>query len=477
MLVEGVPRVVCGVTDRTTCQEVVVALAQALGRPGRYTMREKYKECERSVTPNEHILESLGKHGQQVRDVQLTLLHNGPSLWEELSSANGSKYPPCAQMRKSVAGSRAPKDSGSLSLHRQSLPPLSRIRQQVEKQPEEIKQPKRKSLTLMEGARGWLGSLGRRTGMHQSGENKGINKDKRNSSSLEGSISAAIDPQQLSRAWGPKGQTSTVYQRASCCIGEQRRDTDSKHYEKRPEEDTRNGNAEELQKDNASKTEDEKIQLREAIKHQLAILQELQLKIMSTDSQIMELEEQQQSKQKAQQRITEEELEQIQFWENELKAEEVHEKDLQGQFLEMKERAVECKAKLEDYKQKMQGLHFPDVQKASPEQQESAPMIRGVTPSPSKQITTVPNEAPSQTRSNLSSDVSSGRKLPPREDSDLPSAAVPQSQTKERRPTGPKELREWWSRWTEAHCPKTDTKQTVVVHRSELTVHLGGTRV
>lgn len=29
--VDGVPRVVCGVTEETTCQEVVIALAQALG--------------------------------------------------------------------------------------------------------------------------------------------------------------------------------------------------------------------------------------------------------------------------------------------------------------------------------------------------------------------------------------------------------------------------------------------------------------
>lgn len=29
--VEGVPRVVCGVTEKTTCQEVVIALAQSLG--------------------------------------------------------------------------------------------------------------------------------------------------------------------------------------------------------------------------------------------------------------------------------------------------------------------------------------------------------------------------------------------------------------------------------------------------------------
>lgn len=31
MSVNGVPRMVCGVTEDTTCQEVVLALAQALG--------------------------------------------------------------------------------------------------------------------------------------------------------------------------------------------------------------------------------------------------------------------------------------------------------------------------------------------------------------------------------------------------------------------------------------------------------------
>lgn len=30
--VDGVQRIVCGVTEMTTCQEVVIALAQALGK-------------------------------------------------------------------------------------------------------------------------------------------------------------------------------------------------------------------------------------------------------------------------------------------------------------------------------------------------------------------------------------------------------------------------------------------------------------
>lgn len=36
MWVDGVQRVVCGVTEATTCQEVVIALAQAIGEETQY---------------------------------------------------------------------------------------------------------------------------------------------------------------------------------------------------------------------------------------------------------------------------------------------------------------------------------------------------------------------------------------------------------------------------------------------------------
>uniref|UniRef100_A0A8C5DAF7 Ras association domain family member 11 n=1 Tax=Gouania willdenowi TaxID=441366 RepID=A0A8C5DAF7_GOUWI len=79
VFVDGIQRVVCGVTEDTTCQDVVLALAQALGQPGRYTLREKFKDFERCMTPDEHLLETLERYGEQAKDVQLTLLHNGPS--------------------------------------------------------------------------------------------------------------------------------------------------------------------------------------------------------------------------------------------------------------------------------------------------------------------------------------------------------------------------------------------------------------
>uniref|UniRef100_W5KJ69 Ras association domain family member 11 n=1 Tax=Astyanax mexicanus TaxID=7994 RepID=W5KJ69_ASTMX len=166
--VEGIQRIVCGVTENTTCQEVVIALAQAL-RTGRYTLREKFKEYERNVTPDERLLGSLEKYGQQAREVQLTLQHLGPSLGDWTNK-------PRAQLRRADVGGRVRRGSGVTGLHRQSLPPLSRLRMNSEPPAEDLKRPKRKSLTLMEEAWGWLENLGR-SGKQQLGRDKGKSKE------------------------------------------------------------------------------------------------------------------------------------------------------------------------------------------------------------------------------------------------------------------------------------------------------------
>lgn len=45
--VDGVQRVVCGVTEATTCQEVVIALAQAIGEcPLNYDSKDIFQRIE-----------------------------------------------------------------------------------------------------------------------------------------------------------------------------------------------------------------------------------------------------------------------------------------------------------------------------------------------------------------------------------------------------------------------------------------------
>ncbi|KAK7884823.1 hypothetical protein WMY93_027946 [Mugilogobius chulae] len=318
VIVNGLPRVVCGLTKDTTCQEVVIALAQALGQPGRYTLREKFKDFERCMTPSEHVLETLERYGELARDVQLTLVHNGPAGTDQMLRGKLGRYQPCLQLRRKDPGTRLRRGSSSLSLHQQSLPPLAELEQL-----EEIKRPKRKSLTIMEEAWEWLENLG-------------------------------------------KGR----------CTGQQ----------------------------------------------------------------ILDIEEQQRlrnAEEEAQQRATEEELEQILFWENELKAETGHEKDLQREFLEMKDGVAECKVQ-------MQGLDFSIYQhKYKTSDQELSKELKKV---------------------GVFDCVAPNRMLQSGKEGSPPHALVAPSQIKGRRPTGPSELREWWTRWSQAQ-----KAQNKVIHRSELT--------
>ncbi|MEE6498533.1 hypothetical protein FKM82_003148 [Ascaphus truei] len=84
--VDGVPRVVCGVSEQTSCQDVVIALAQAIGQTGRYILIQTLRDKERQLLPHEKPLEFLAKCGQYANDVHFILRRTGPSLAERPSS-------------------------------------------------------------------------------------------------------------------------------------------------------------------------------------------------------------------------------------------------------------------------------------------------------------------------------------------------------------------------------------------------------
>ncbi|XP_035512489.1 ras association domain-containing protein 8 [Morone saxatilis] len=474
--VDGIPRVVCGVTEETTCQEVVIALAQALGQSGRYTLREKFKDFERCMTPNERLLETLEKYGEQAREVQLTLLHNGPSVWDEMSRTKVGRYQPCPPLRRKDPGTRMRRGSGSLSLHRQSLPPLSGSRQETEQQKEDLKRPKRKSLTLMEEALEWLESLGKGK-VYSTACDKESSKrtDKRNCTSLDFSLAVDKDYSgrtSRSKVRGQKSLKSNLDSQTSCCMGSQTKGKESKHSRK-----TQQAKSDGLFSSSCAANEDEKNCLRETIICQLSCLQDLQVQIARVDKQIFELEEKQRAKkdeEEAKERMAEEEMEQIKFWENELKAEEGYETDLQHQFLEMRAKAIECKHKLEEYRHKMQGLDFFATQNVAQKESEMVSKV-GANATTATGISAVSTKDLKR-QSDPDGDVNINRKFLPREDLNPPYALVPPSQIKERRPTGPTELREWWTRWSEAQGSQSQTKKKVI-HRSELTIYLGSTKV
>lgn len=459
---------VCGLTEDTTCQQVVIALAQALGQPGRYMLREKFKDFERYMMPNECLLETLEKYGEQVKEVQLTLIHNGPSVWDEMSRAKVGRYQPCPPLRRKDVATKMRRSSGSLSLHRQSLPPLNCLREEMEQQKEDVKRPKRKSLTLMEDAWEWLESLGKGKVYSTAGDKESTKKtDKRNRMSLDVSLTVCKDNSgRSSKVRGQKTLSSELDHQTSCCLGSQTREKESKHSKKSQEI-----KAIDQSSSSTAQTEDEKNRLSKTIAQQLSCLHDLHIQIARVDQQIFELEQRQKvrkTEEEAQQRAVEEELEQIKFWENELKAEEGYEQELQRQFLEMRAKAVDCKAKLEDYRCKIEGFGFQNAPQEDSEKKSS--------PNTVCHVSTVCTLDLNQQQSHPHPDVNINRKLLPRVDGSPPHALVTPSQIKERRPTGPTELREWWTRWSEGQSSKSQNKNKVL-HRSELTIYLASTKV
>lgn len=75
--VEGIQRIVCGVTENTTCQDVVYALAHATGKTGRFTLIERWRNNERLLAPQEHPLKVVSKWGEYSSEVQLILQRSG----------------------------------------------------------------------------------------------------------------------------------------------------------------------------------------------------------------------------------------------------------------------------------------------------------------------------------------------------------------------------------------------------------------
>ncbi|KAM5248539.1 ras association domain-containing protein 7 [Ctenodactylus gundi] len=84
--VDGIQRVVCGVSEQTTCQEVVIALAQAIGQTGRFVLVQCLREKEWQLLPQECPVGAQATCGQSASDVQFVLRRTGPCLTGRPSS-------------------------------------------------------------------------------------------------------------------------------------------------------------------------------------------------------------------------------------------------------------------------------------------------------------------------------------------------------------------------------------------------------
>ncbi|XP_076578704.1 ras association domain-containing protein 8b [Chaetodon auriga] len=284
--VDGVQRIVCGVTEFTTCQEVVIALAQAIGRTGRYTLIEKWRETERHLAPHENPVVSLNKWGQYASDVQLILQRTGPSVSERPTSDGQARVP-------------------ERGFYRQSLPPLAKLRPSGADRSLKRREPKRKSLTFTGGTKSLRDIFGKsRDAEAKQPQQRGVSLNLRRVGG-DGVASVPGSPaRELSRLVHlQRDKLQALESRLLGCEAELR------DWEESGGEANEGGNLEE----------------------ELLLLEQ---QVRRNDS----------------------EMEEEEFWQNELQIEQESERQLRQQLAELQGGVRDCEAKLSEYLARIQNM-------------------------------------------------------------------------------------------------------------------------
>ncbi|XP_004571892.1 ras association domain-containing protein 8 isoform X3 [Maylandia zebra] len=121
--VEGVVRVVSGLSLNTSCQDVVIALAQAIGQTGRYILILKLRGNERHLVADDCPLQHLAQLGQLATEVQFVLRRTGPSLSEGPDTpANERRLPLSRPSEPEPLKRREPQKALTFSLDPSTLP-------------------------------------------------------------------------------------------------------------------------------------------------------------------------------------------------------------------------------------------------------------------------------------------------------------------------------------------------------------------
>ncbi|XP_063072946.1 ras association domain-containing protein 8b isoform X2 [Engraulis encrasicolus] len=358
--VDGVQRIVCGVTEVTTCQEVVIALAQAIGRTGRYTLIEKWRETERHLAPHENPVASLNKWGQYASDVQLVLQRTGPSL---------SERPTSEGMPPGVGGGGVPPRVPERGLYRQSLPPLAKLRPAgLSDRSLKRREPKRKSLTFTGGSRGLRDIFGK--GHHQQQHQQQQQQQGHHhhhhhplhhraatpiahayqpgSVTLTQARNGALTPIPIPMAApSPTQELSRLVHLQQEKLRSLESCLQSCQAEMQAWMDTGNANHADHHR---LKEEDEEV-LVETEEEVAAAEEEERRAAMREDE-----EEQELLRLEQQLRRNEAEMQEEEFWENELQIERESERQLREQLLELRARVGECEARLSEYAARIQGM-------------------------------------------------------------------------------------------------------------------------
>ncbi|KAF1747865.1 hypothetical protein GCK72_024331 [Caenorhabditis remanei] len=148
--IDGLERSVSGVTENTTCSQIIYALAHATSQRGRFVMVEKYRNVERRLAPNDRPLETLRKWREHAANVTFQMLRVDQN--DAICDLVGETLPP------EPSKPYVPPKQTSTSSMITSLPGRSAAGQQLENG-----QRSTSSLPTYASAGGVTGTLGRNT--------------------------------------------------------------------------------------------------------------------------------------------------------------------------------------------------------------------------------------------------------------------------------------------------------------------------
>ncbi|KAM4743622.1 ras association domain-containing protein 7-like isoform 2-T2 [Anableps anableps] len=120
--VDGVVRVVCGLSLNTSCQDVVISLAQAIGQTGRYVLIRKFRGLERPLVADDCPMQLLAQMGQLAAEVQFILRKTGCSLSEGPNKPTKKSHRPLVVPSEPEPQHKGPQKAISFNLGPSTFP-------------------------------------------------------------------------------------------------------------------------------------------------------------------------------------------------------------------------------------------------------------------------------------------------------------------------------------------------------------------
>ncbi|XP_030580399.1 ras association domain-containing protein 7-like isoform X1 [Archocentrus centrarchus] len=149
--VEGMVRVVSGLSLNTSCRDVVIALAQAIGQTGRYILILKLRGNERHLVADDCPLQHLAQLGQLTAEVQFILRRIGPSFSENQDTSTSERHRPLPRpLEPEPLKLRDPQKAFTFNLGPSTLPKRTKPKKNWSRSPRSSPEPRASPISFVD---------------------------------------------------------------------------------------------------------------------------------------------------------------------------------------------------------------------------------------------------------------------------------------------------------------------------------------